>query len=106
MAWGKKKGNGATAGVFRTKTPGLYVATFSGKWFKAALSIFKEAARQDYPGVVVFLRKSDRGGPKDPVFTLGLAVNKPYDRRQIHDDPDDDPEMDEEDNEQPEVDFD
>jgi hypothetical protein len=96
MAWGKnKKSNGATAGAFRTSKPGLYIASFRGKWFKAALSVFKQAAQEDEPSVVVFIRKKEQRGSSDPVFTLGLAVDKPLRAKgRIKNDPDDDPEMD------------
>jgi hypothetical protein len=96
MAWGKnKKSNGATAGAFRTKKPGLYVASFRDKWFRAALSVFKQAAQEDEPAVVVFIRKKERSGSSDPVFTIGLAVDKPFRAKgRIKNDPDDDPEMD------------
>jgi hypothetical protein len=103
MAWGGnrggfkgKKGNGATAGAFRTKTRGLYTAKFNGKWFKAALAVFKEASQQDEPGVVVFVRKNENSnGDNEPIFKIGLAVDKPYNKkRRIREDADDDPEMD------------
>jgi hypothetical protein len=57
--------------------------------------VFKQAAQEDEPSVVVFIRKKEQRGPSDPVFSLGLAVDKPLrSKGRIKDDPDDDPEMD------------
>ncbi|MDE1839851.1 MAG: hypothetical protein KGH87_08030 [Thaumarchaeota archaeon] len=105
---GNKKSNGATAGAFKTKKQGLYIAKFNGKYFDAAMRVFEQAAKMDEPGVVVFVNKNDRKKDSDPILRLGLDVDKPMERsrRSIRNDHDDEPNMGDDNGEQDDTNFD
>ena len=65
-----------TSGLFNTKTPGLWVATFRRDYFEKLADVIASANAED--GVVVFLREQD---DRDRPFSLSIAPSKPQERQ-------------------------
>jgi hypothetical protein len=80
---GPKK-DGLSSGAFKSKSGEVYVAKFNGEWFAKLIKIVKEAAQQEQPGLVLFIRKNDkRKSEKDPQLKVSVAVDKPFKKNAI-----------------------